>query len=379
MTDLLTTPADGAGPAEAAAPGSAPAAPGEWTLRCRRVLDVTHDTRTFVFEPVVPGLFRYQPGQHLAFTFEVDGVRTGRNYTLSSPPTRPHLVAITVRRVPGGRVSNWLHTHLTPGTTVRARGPLGRFSTARHPAPAYLFLSGGSGITPLMSMTRTLHDLAAPTDVVFLHSARTPADIPFRRELDLIAETSPAIRVAHVCEYDGPGEPRWPGHRGRLTPALLRRIVPDLRDRTVFACGPPGYLRAVRRMLAADGLPADRYHQEGFGAPAPPGAPSTPPGNEAPPGAGSGEGDAVTYTVELSRSGTTLPCAAGTPVLEAAARAGITLPSSCGQGVCGSCATTLLRGSVETRHSGGLGPRDEAAGRILLCCSTPLENLVVDA
>ncbi|ASQ99690.1 hybrid-cluster NAD(P)-dependent oxidoreductase [Streptomyces sp. 11-1-2] len=332
-------------------------------LVCRQVRDVTHDMKTFVFEASEPALFRHDPGQYLTFTFEIDGQEIDRCYTLSSPPSRPLLASITVKRVPGGRVSNWLHDHLTPGDVVRARGPLGGFSTARHPAPAYLFLSGGSGITPLMSMTRTLYDLASPADVVFVHSARTPDDIPFRQELELMAATAPHIRVAHVCEDDGAVE-RWDGHRGRLTLDVLRQIAPDLPRREVFTCGPQGYMRAIRRMLATAGLPADRCHEESFEVPAPAAVKAT--------------GD-TSFAVRLSRSGATIACDTGTPLLEAAARAGITLPSSCGQGLCGTCVTTLEKGTVDMRPGGGLRPGDVARNKILLCCSTPLEDLVIDA
>lgn len=121
---------------------------GDQLLVCKHVQYVTSEMKTFVFEPTEPRLFRHDPGQYLVFTFEIDGQQVDRCYTISSPPSRPNVAAITVKRVPGGQVSNWLHDHLTPGDTVRARGPLGQFSMARHPAPAYLFLSGGSGITP---------------------------------------------------------------------------------------------------------------------------------------------------------------------------------------------------------------------------------------
>lgn len=352
-------------------------------LVCTHLHDVTHDVRTFTFERAEPALFLHDPGQYLAFTFDVDGQEIDRCYTISSPPSRPHVATITVKRVPGGRVSNWLHDRLTPGDTVRARGPLGRFSTVQHPATAYLFLSGGSGITPLMSMTRALYDLASPADVVFVHSARTPEDIPFRRELELIAATAPNVRVTHVCEDDGTTE-GWDGHRGRLTPGMLRQVAPDFLEREVFTCGPPGYMHAVRRMLSAAGFPEDRYHEECFEAPRPAVATAEPEagvgtGAGAGAGAGVGAGEATRFAVALSRSGTTIECDADTPVLQAAAQAGITLPSSCGQGMCGSCVTTLEKGSVDMRHNGGIRPRDVARNKILLCCSTPLENLEIDA
>lgn len=351
----------------------------EQLLVCKQVQRVTHDMKTFVFEPCEPGLFRHEPGQFLTFTFTVGGREIQRCYTLSSPPTRPHLATITVKRVPGGEVSNWLHDHLAPGDVVRARGPHGHFTSTRHPAPAYLFLSGGSGVTPLMSMTRTFYDLASPADVVFVHSARTPEDIPFRQELDLMAGAMPRLRVAHVCEEDGSASP-WPGPRGRLTLDQLRDLAPDFLAREVFTCGPPGYMRAVREMLSGAGFPMDRYHQESFDLADLDGPPEgVREADGAQPGASSEPDARATFAVSLSRSGTSIECDAGTPVLEAAARAGVTLPSSCGQGLCGSCVTTLEQGTVDMRHNGGISPRDTAQNKILLCCSTPLENLVIDA
>ncbi|MEV0704969.1 hybrid-cluster NAD(P)-dependent oxidoreductase [Saccharopolyspora sp. NPDC050389] len=333
-------------------------------LICKQVQQITGDVKTFVLEPERPRLFRHDPGQHLAIAVEIDGRDVERCYTISSPPSRPHLAAITVKRVPGGPVSNWLHDHLVPGAVLPARGPFGEFSMVRHPAAKYLFLSGGSGVTPLMSMTRTLHDLACPADVAFVHSARTPEDIIFRQELALIGAASPRIRVSHVCEDDGPTE-RWDGHRGRLTIDMLRELAPDFLDREAFACGPAGYLDAVRLMLAEAGFPMARYHQESF----------TPSGGPSP--TSSTVDDA--FSVELTRSGRTIECAADTAVLDAAARSGLTLPSSCGQGVCGTCKATLLKGSVDMRHNGGIRPRDRAEHQILLCCAKPLEDLVIDA
>ncbi|MER5790439.1 hybrid-cluster NAD(P)-dependent oxidoreductase [Streptomyces sp. NPDC001980] len=347
-------------------------------LVCKQVHALTPDVRTFVLQSPQPRLFHHEPGQFLTLTVDIDGRTVERCYTISSPPTRPHSVAITVKRVPGGLVSNWLHDRLRPGHTVRARGPLGDFTLARHPAPKYLFLSGGSGATPVMAMTRALYDLAHPADVVFVHSARTPADILFRRELDLIAATAPTVRVVHVCEEDGPTEP-WGGHRGRLTLDMLRQIAPDFRQREIFTCGPAGYMAAVRRMLATDGFAMDRYHEESFTVDAPPAAEAdTVPVPGTVPGTGETTEGRV-FTVEFTRSRRTLTCDADTSLLAAATRAGLSLPASCAQGMCGTCKTTLLTGSVDMRHHGGIRPREIAQNKILLCCSRPRENLVVDA
>jgi glycine betaine catabolism B len=351
------------------------------TLVCRQVQDITHDVRTFLFEPAHPAVFQYEPGQFITLQLQIDGCAVSRCYTISTPPTRPHMLGITVKRQPGGLVSNWLHDTMVPGHRIAADGPLGVFTPVRHPSNRYLFLSGGSGITPLMSMTRTLFDLGSNADVVFVHSARTPADIIFRRELDAMASLVPSLRVVHVCERDAPREP-WGGLRGFLSVEMLRLLTPDLADRTVFCCGPAPYMAAVRRILGDVGFDMQNYHEESFsfeeltmkefaGA-----GTADPQQDHEPPDAGSAT---RTYSVEFVRSGRTFTCADDEFVLDAAYAAGLTPPSSCGQGMCGTCKTTMLSGTVDMQHMGGIRPREIANNKVLICCSKPLSDLTIDA
>ncbi|MXG91017.1 hybrid-cluster NAD(P)-dependent oxidoreductase [Nocardioides flavescens] len=351
-------------------------------LVCTAVSDVTHDVRTFVFEPEGDQLFEFEAGQFLTLLLEIDGTPVNRCYTISSPPTRPHRIAITVKRVPGGQVSNWLHDTVVPGTKLTALAPLGAFTLTHRPAEKLLLLSAGSGVTPLMSMLRTLFDLGSDADVVFLHSARTPSDIVFRSELAAIEMLMPNLRVVHVCEADYPSE-RWGGMRGRLSPSMLQTVVPDLLERTTFTCGPAPYMDSVRRILGELGYDLAHYREESFrfDDPALPGAMPTPDGVDydqiaiAPPEPEVG----TTFEVEFARSGRTVTCRADESVLDAALAAGVRLASSCSQGMCGTCKVPKLTGEVEMRHNGGIRPREVAAGKILVCCSTPLSDLTLDA
>jgi ferredoxin-NADP reductase len=335
---------------------------------CREVEQVTHDVKSFVLDPPRTGGLGFEPGQYLTVTVDVGGRRLSRCYSISSPSTRPDRLTITVKRVPGGPVSNWLHDHLVPGATLEVSGPLGSFTRTRHPSPRQLYLSAGSGITPLMSMARTIADRGEVADLVFVHHARSPADLIFRDELGAMAQSHPGIRVVLVCEEDAPEE-RWPGRRGRISRALLDAVAPDVAAREVFVCGPPPYREAARRLLHDAGADAAQVHEESYeiGASSPVPAPRDPVGTQ------------QAHLVELRRTGSTFECGAGTTILDAATRAGVTLPSSCQEGVCGTCKTTMLSGTVDMHHAGGIRPREIERQQILLCCSTPTGPLVLDA
>lgn len=335
----------------------------------RQRVQVTHDVVTFVLEPTTASTFAFLPGQFLTLVVDVGGSVVERCYTISSPPTRPHLLTVTVKRIEGGVLSPHLHDHLAPGDRIAVRGPGGDFSIAAHPSARYLLLSAGSGITPTLSTVRAMADLAELDDVVVVHSARTPVDRACNDELDALAAAHPGLRVVWICEDDSPGSAPWTGPRGRLDADLLTAQVPDLAEREVFTCGPPGYMGATRQVLADLQVDPTRCHEESFTIDVPVAAPveaASPVEQTAP-------------TVTFGRSGREVQCPLGMTVLEAAASAGVSLPSSCGGGLCGTCKSGLLSGRVEMSHQGGIRPREIAAGKFLPCCSTPDGDIVVDA
>jgi len=349
--------------------GGAPWASGEQqTLTCCRVIDETHDVRTFEFRVGDGTPVRFEPGQFMTVSANVHGQTVERCYTISSPPTRPYLVSITVKRVPGGTMSNWLHDHMTPGHTLRAYGPSGTFTSTAARSNKSLYLSAGSGVTPLMSMTRAGIDLGLNRDVVFVHSARTPADIVYRRELHRLVELSPGLRTYFVCEGIG-DEVEWHGPTGRVSLALLSDWVPDYREREVFTCGPAGYMHAVRELLREGGHDPARYHQESFDITS--GVAHEPVHEKEP-------AFHETFTVRLSRSSKSFVMDASETVLSAARKAGVAIPSSCSQGVCGTCKTKVVDGTVDMKHNGGIREREIQKGFRLLCCSRPTSDLTLE-
>lgn len=352
-------------------------APAPWnsdrdgTLVCCRVREETHDVKSFFFRPRNAHLFRFLPGQFITLELDIDGETVNRSYTISSPPTRPDTLSITVKRTPGGKVSNWLHDHMQVGKEISVLGPHGSFTCAHHPAGKYLFLSGGSGITPLMSMTRTLYELSEDPDIVFVHCARSPKDIIFRGEIDLIARCQERFQPAYVCEKAGDG---WLAPTGYLTLESLRQLAPDFLDREIFTCGPSPYMAAVRAMLAQAGFDMKHYHEESFNfeelcaqetdaevvveTPA--------------------DGLNGSFSIALTKSGSTVHCAPGQFILDAARAAGLRLPSSCSKGLCGTCKSKLVSGEVDMKHGGGIRQREIDQGMILPCCSTPLSDVVLE-
>lgn len=360
------------------APAPAWGADDEW-LECVRVRDETHDVRSFVLRPLEARSFRYRPGQFITLRLDIDGEQVFRCYTLSSTPTRPDTVSITVKRVPGGRVSNWLHDNLRPGSRLSATGPAGSFcfppGSVQAPARGQLYLSGGSGITPLMSMSRAWADLGLDADVQFIHAARTPQDIVFADELKLLARSLPRWRATMVCEERG-SNPDYSGLLGRLNLPLLRAQVPDLLEREVWCCGPGPFMAAVRSMLTEAGFDMARYHEESFSFESP-AAEAVQPAEVAPASDGAAA-EAPRFAITLKNRGEQFECGADETVLKAAQRAGIRWPFSCSNGVCGTCRTRKLGGEVEMNQGGGLRPREVAQGWFLPCCSKPLSNIEVD-
>ncbi|WP_409021257.1 FAD-binding oxidoreductase [Caballeronia sp. LZ032] len=389
------------------------ALPARWdcdtdeTLVCCHVRQETHDVKSFFFKAPGERAFVFEPGQFITLELDIDGEQINRCYTISSAPTRPHTISITVKRVPGGKVSNWLHDTVVAGTTVRVLGPSGEFTCARHPARKYLFLSAGSGVTPLMSMSRAHHELGEDADIVFIHSARTPDDIIFARELELIASNQKNFRASFVCERVG-ARTSWPGVTGFLNLPLLKLIAPDYLEREVFTCGPAPYMRAVRDLLDEGGFDRKHYHEESFSfgvvkevaaelttahvadalathtdfveareravgfAPAPVEPVAEP---VAEPIAAPVD---TRYKVSFAKSRRDIECGSNEHVLDAAKKAGVRLPSSCTQGMCGTCKVKLVSGEVSMKHAGGIRQREIDQGMVLLCCSKPLSDLVVD-
>ena len=190
-------------------------------LECIAATEEAPDVMTFVFKSDRDGWFRYLPGQFVTLELPVTPDEpVMRTYTLSSTPSRPFSVSVTVKAQASSVGTRWMLEQLRPGMRLKAFGPLGDFSFVRHPGERYLFISAGSGITPMMSMTRWFADCAPQTDVAFLSCARRPGDLLFRSELETLAAQMPNLALGFVVEAHRPKD-GWHGLRGRIDGAEI--------------------------------------------------------------------------------------------------------------------------------------------------------------
>ncbi|MCO5731085.1 hybrid-cluster NAD(P)-dependent oxidoreductase [Rhizobium sp. SSA_523] len=325
------------------------------------------DVMTFTFKPDQPGhWFRYLPGQFITLELPIGPEPLLRTYTLSSTPSRPYTLAVTVKAQADSIGTRWMLNNLKPGMTIRAIGPLGDFSYVKHPGEKYLFISAGSGITPMMSMSRDMADRQPDSQIAFLHCARSPDDIIFRWELEYLARYLPHFQVGFIVEQVGRSQ-LWSGLRGYIDKAKIALLAPDFLDRTVFCCGPEPFMATVRQSLSGAGFDMARYHEETFQ----PAAPAVP--------ASDGSADASAHAIRFALSGKEARCDAGFTILQSARAAGVRIGAACESGLCGTCRVLLVKGEVEMNHNGGILDEEIEEGYVLACCSRPRTDVEVEA
>ena len=341
------------------------------------VIDEAPQVKTFLFRSDNQTWFRYKPGQFVTLELPTAEGPLMRTFTLSSSPSRPFSIAVTVKVQAGSIGTRWMFDHLKPGERIKAYGPAGDFSLHDHPAAKYLFISAGSGITPMMSMLRWLNDFTPQTDVSFVNCARRPEEIIFRKELELLGTRMPGLSLGFLIEERSSRE-SWFGHMGRIDAVRLPLLAPDFREREVFCCGPEPFMRAVSQMLEASGFDMAHYHQESFGKPAiePLPAPfADSPQHTAP----VGEPAQLAVPIRFALSNVDAECLPGQTVLQTARASGVRISAACEFGLCGTCKVKKVSGEVEMSHNGGILDHEIADGFILACCSKPLSAIEIEA
>jgi ferredoxin-NADP reductase len=314
-----------------------------------RIENVKRASATAVTVSIKPGWEwpGHLPGQYLRLGIEVDGVHHWRAYSLTSDPDSPDgRIAITPKLVEGGKVSPFLCGRVRPGTIVRLGGVEGTFVLPDPLPRRLLFVSAGSGITPIMSMLRSLARRGRMDDVVHVHSARRAEEVIFGDELRALRPRHGGYRLHE----------RLTGAEGRLSPADLERLCPDWRERETFACGPPGLLRTLAEHWREQGDP-ERMHVEHFQ-----------------PDDGIGDGERGTGgTIDFCASEVQACSDGAQPILVAGEGAGAQLPFGCRMGVCHSCVGRLRSGRVRDLRTGRVHGQP---GELLRTCINAPEGAV---
>ncbi len=288
----------------------------------------TADAATLVIRPGADWA-GHVPGQYVRIGIDVDGVRRWRAYSLTHGPRRDGHISITVKAVPGGQVSEHLVRHATPGTLVHLEQAAGEF-VLPPVGTKLLFVTAGSGITPVIGMLRNLFPVAdsgvvrlnrsADYDITVVHVAPSEPDSIFIANLRALDDAGLIRLVA-----------RYKDVHGVLDVDDLSQLVPDLHERTTFACGPIGLLDALAAHHEKHGLPllTEQFRLATVAA---------------------GEGGTVTF----GRTGATVEADGATPILTAAEDAGVLMPSGCRMGICYGCVLPMREGTVRDLRTGEL-------------------------
>ena len=343
---------------------------GVTTLKVADIIEETQDTKTFRLVAEEPLLFSYRPGQFVTFILNIDGQEVKRSYSMSSSPSRPHLLEVTIKRVPGGLVSNWFCEQVKLGDTLTVKGPSGKFTCFNYPSSKMLFIGAGSGITPIVSMCRWIADTASDVDVKLLASFKSPTDIIFRKEFELWAARSRRFQVAITLTSGWHGTDYWTGFRGRISEQMLNVFVPDLHDRHVFMCGPEPFADGIKKILQDVGFNLANLHTESFGS-----------GRSAQGSKGGGrtlELKGPQHKVTFTKSGVTVDCDEHISLLELAEAHGVEIEYSCRVGSCGAC-EVKCKGDIKVSEECEIDAKTKAAGFIYACCSRSLGDVELEA
>lgn len=321
--------------------------------RVERILQETADTRTLVLKPA-RHWSGFEAGQHVNICTEIDGVRHQRTFSLSSSPALWHAqgrITLTIKRLPGGRVTNWIHDELETGAVIGLGEAFGDFQLPAQTTPL-LFLAGGSGITPILSMLETLTAAGASAPATLLYCVRTEKDVIAREKLEAMAARHPNLTLT-VIATNATDSPRY------LTEEDLAS-VPGLHDREIYMCGPGGLMDLAQASLDALGVDAQRVHKTFF----------------ATPGAASLDGTDLGGTVRFAKSELEISSEGDANLLDMAEAAGLSPSYGCRMGICHQCSCKKTSGTVINRLTGkASGPGEE---NVQLCISVPQGPVTIE-
>ncbi len=346
------------------------------------ISDVHHDTQDTVAisldvpEELKP-VFLYQHGQYITIKIDIDGVSHRRNYSLCSSPVLDEPLTIAVKKVSTGVVSAWLKEHVSPGQALEVYPPMGNFTKELHPDHArhYLLFAGGSGITPILSIMKTILRIEPNSVVTLLYANQNDAAIMFDKDIAAIAASHPnTCRVVHILEQ-GASDGRQ--HvRGRIDSAvfddLLQKYAPSLDAVDAFVCGPQAMMDGIIADLHRVGLPDTRIHREYFTL-----APTQSPSDSTAMSADNSASNALVQRrvkIKLYGQESEFDVEPDETILSAAQRAGLDPPYACQIGACCTCRAKLVHGTASMDEREALSDDEIADGYVLTCQAHPTSD-----
>lgn len=349
-----------------------------YSLKVLQIVDETPDAYTLILEKPQDEAFRYKAGQYLTVKLTLDGKPVRRAFSLSTSPDQPNL-GITIKRIEKGLVSNYLKENLLAGQYLDVLPPMGKFciepqgDSRRH----YVLIGGGSGITPLFAILKTVLKHEPQSKVTLWYGNRDLQHTIFYPQLSELAAThSDRLTVRY---YFAEKAEEGVGQFGLLDTDNLQKLVHELfmqdeLPKSYYLCGPEGLMQTAKRTLEAEGVYPENINQELYHAPAPTDEEVAAIYEKPAPKIG---GDSQLITIKLDGETHVVPIQDGEYVLDAALNAGIDAPFACQAGVCTTCRAKLLSGRVEMDESEGLSAYELKQGFILTCQSRCVEGEIV--
>ncbi|WP_290643832.1 ferredoxin reductase [Aquabacterium sp.] len=301
---------------------------------------------------------KVRPGQHVNVSAEVNGRRTTRSYSITNVPGKNGLLEITVKRVEGGKLSTHLCRDLRAGDVVELGTVFGEMTLPAQAKGKWLFLAAGSGITPLMSLTRQQALQGMPLDLLLVYWAKTRAELCFVPELRALAARHPNFKLQIVLTHEA--QTLADEASGLISAPQLAELVHDLSERQIYACGPGGFVDAARSLTKDV---ARGFLAEGFT----PSAPAMTADQTAEP---------TTVRVQLRKSGRALDLSSGTSLLVALEEAGMSPAAGCRIGICRTCVCTKHEGTTQDITTGDQDTEPDT--QVRLCVSRALTDLSLD-
>lgn len=351
--------------------------PKYWDLTVKEIVHETKDTISIVFEQPVENPVVYKSGQFLTLIVSVNGKEVRRAYSLCSSPFVDKDLAVTVKRVEDGLMSNWLPEHLKPGSKVKVMEPMGHFTTEynREGKRHVVMFAGGSGITPMMSIIKSLLTREPDSIVSLIYCNRDIDSIIFKEALEqLQTKDEGRLHVIHVLDN---APMNWQGYSGLLNHDMLTKLferVPDwgIASTTYLMCGPEGMMKNVDTLLALRQIPKDKIFKESFVQGI---LDKDPDKDEVTSDTEVLKERLVTIRYDGQEYKVMVPPDKG--ILETALDMGIDLPYSCQSGLCTACRGKALSGKVKLDEEEGLSQSERAEGYVLTCVGHPLTDDVV--